>query len=238
MLRGYIRERPKGPTIEEQEAALKKAGVSFDGDHPPVYTDMVPRRTRKELDNPLPERAAAINSLRIGEDSLVIFDAAAIGTTEGDILDALAAIGQRDATVITCNPPAEFKPPPGVPEALGLAVDGVKILARERARVRVGSAPIIGRPKKLTGDALAFARELWGRRDMSSKQVAAEIKAKTGVDVGVRTLLIDLGHKTDAVEKAERQLRRPKPIQPTMQAKPKRRKAKRKVKERVSHATD
>jgi hypothetical protein len=64
---------------------------------------------------------------------------------------------------------------------------------------------------------------------MSSRQVAAEIKAKTGVDVGIRTLLIDLGHKTDAVEKAERNLRRAKPVEPKMQPKPKRRKAKRKA---------
>jgi hypothetical protein len=64
---------------------------------------------------------------------------------------------------------------------------------------------------------------------MTSKMVAAEIKKQTGVDVGVRTLLIDLGHKTDAVEKAERNLRRAKPIEPKMQAKPKRRKAARKA---------
>lgn len=226
MLRGYIRERPKGPTIDEQKAALKKAGVSFDGDYPPVYIDMISRRTRKALDNPLPQRAAAIGSLRVGEDSLVIYDQATLGVAEGDILDALAATGQRDASVITCNPPGEFKWHPDVPEALGFAVDGAKKLARERARVRAGSSPIIGRPKKLTGEALDYARALWGRRDMSSRQVAAEIKAKTGVDVGVRTLLIDLGHKTDAVEKAERQLRRAKPIEPQMQAKPKRRKVK------------
>lgn len=224
MLRGYIRERPKGPNVEDQRKALIKAGVETDGTHPPIYMDMIGRRTRKALDNPLPQRAAAIGSLRIGEDSLVIFDAATIGTTEGDILDALAATGQREASVITCNPPGEFRWHPDVPEAVGFAVDGAKVLARERARVRAGSSPIIGRPKKLTGDALTFARELWGRRDMSSRQVAAEIKAKTGVDVGVRTLLIDLGHKTDAVEKAERILRRPKAAEPKMQAKPKRRK--------------
>lgn len=228
MLRGYIRERPKGPSVEDQRKALAKAGVELDGEHPPIYTDMLRPRTRKALDNPLPERAAAISSLRVGEDSLVIFDAATLGTTEGDILDALAATGQREASVITCEPPGEFRWHPDVPEALGFAVDGAKVLARERARVRAGSSPIIGRPKKLTGEALVYARELWGRRDMSSRQVAAKVKAKTGVDVGVRTLLIDLGHKTDAVEKAERQLRRAKPVEPKMQAQPKR-KSKRKV---------
>lgn len=227
MLRGYIRERPKGPSVEEQRKALAKAGVATDGEHAPIYIDLVGKRTRKNLDNPLPQRAAAIGSLRVGEDSLVVFDAATIGTTEGDILDALAATGQRDASVITCDPPGEFKWHPDVPEALGFAVDGAKKLARERARVRVGSSPIMGRPKKLTGEALIYARELWGHRDMSSRQVAAEIKAKTGVDVGVRTLLIDLGHKTDAVEKAERTLRRRAVPPPEKQ--PQRRKAKRKV---------
>lgn len=227
MLKGYIRERAKGPSVEDQRKALVKAGVSFDGDHPPVFIDMIGKRTRKNLDNPLPQRMAAIGSLRPGEDSLVIFDDATLGTTEGDILDALAATGQRDAAVITCDPPGEFKWHPDVPEAVGFAVDGAKKLARERARVRVGSSPIIGRPKKLAGEALAYARELWGRRDMSSRHVAAEIKAKTGVVVSVRTLLIDLGHKTDAVEKAERTLRRRAVSPPEKQ--PQRRKAKRKV---------
>ena len=227
MLKGYIRERAKGPSVEDQRKALAKAGVDVDGTHPPVYTDLIGRRTRKSLDNPLPARAAAINSLRTGEDCLVIYDAATIGTTEGDILDALAATGQRNAAVITCNPPGEFRWHPDVPEVVGLAVDGAKQLARERARLRAGSSPIFGRPKKLTGDALVFARELWGRRDLSSRQVAAEIKARTGVDVGVRTLLIDLGHKTDAVEKAERVLRRRAVTPPQKQ--PPRRKAKRKA---------
>lgn len=230
MLKGYIRERPKGPSVEDQRRALAKAGVSTEGEHAPIYIDMIQRRTRKALDNPLPMRAAAIGSLRGGEDALVVFDAAALGTTERDIMDALAAIGQREAFLITCTPPAEFRPPADVSEAFGFVADAGKVLTREKARVRADSSPILGRPKKLTGDALAYARELWGRRDMSSRQVAAEIKAKTGVDVGVRTLLIDLGHKTDAVEKAERQLRRAKAAEPAMQAKPKRRKAKRKAK--------
>lgn len=230
MLRGYIRERAKGPGVEDQRKALIKAGVETDGTHPPIYIDLIGKRTRKNLDNPLPQRAAAISSLRVGEDSLVIYDQATLGIAEGDILDALAATGQRDASVITCDPPGEFRWHPDVPEALGFAVDGAKKLARERARVRAGSSPIMGRPKKLTGEALDYARALWGRRDMSSRQVAAEVKAKTGVDVGIRTLLIDLGHKTDAVEKAERQLRRAKPVEPKMQPKPKRRKVKRRAK--------
>lgn len=228
MLRGYIRERPKGPSVEDQRKALIKAGVEMDGTHPPVYIDMIGKRTRKNLDNPLPQRAAAIGSLRPGEDALVVFDAAALGRTEGDIMDALAAIGQRDAPVITCNPAGEFKPPPDVSDAFGFVADAGKVLAREKARVRANASPIIGRPKKLTGEALAYARELWGRRDISSRQVAAEVKAKTGVDVGVRTLLIDLGHKTDAVEKAERNLRRRAVPPPEKQ--PQRPKAKRKVK--------
>lgn len=228
MLKGYIRERPKGPSVEDQRKALAKAGVSTEGEHAPVYTDMVQRRTRKALDNPLPQRAAVIGSMRPDEDALVIFDAATLGTTEGDIMDALAAAGERGAPVLTCSPPGEFRWHPDVTAALGFVADAGKVLAREKARVRAGSSPIIGRPKKLTGDALIYARELWGRRDLSSRQVAALVLEKTGVDVGVRTLLIDLGHKTDAVEKAERVLRRPKPVEPKMQ--PQRRKAKRKAK--------
>ena len=227
MLRGYIRERAKGPSVEDQRKALIKAGVQVDGTHPPIYVDLIGKRTRKNLDNPLPQRAAAIGSLRVGEDSLVIYDQATLGTTEGDILDALAATGQRDASVITCDPPGEFRWHPDVPEAVGFAVDGAKKLDRERRRVRAEAGPIIGRPKKLTGDALDFARSLWGRKDLSYPQVVAEIKAKTGVDVSVKTLLSALGHKTDAVEKAERTLRRRAVPPPEKQ--PQRRKAKRKV---------
>lgn len=223
MLRGYIRERAKGPSVEDQRKALIKAGVEIDGTHPPIYVDLIGKRTRKNLDNPLPQRRAAIGSLRVGEDSLVIYDPATLGTAEGDILDALAATGQRDASVITCDPPGEFKWHPDVPEALGFAVDGAKKLDRERRRVRSEAGPIIGRPKKLTGDALDFARSLWGRRDLSYPQVVAEIKAKTGVEVSVKTLLSALGHKTDAVEKAERTLRRRTVPPPEKQSKPKRR---------------
>src|ERR1700760_4718227 len=104
MLRGYIRERAKGPSVEDQRKALAKAGVSFEGEFPPVYIDMIQRRTRKTLDNPLPMRFGAINSLRAG-DVLVIYDAATLGTSQSDIMDALAATGQREATVLTCNPP-------------------------------------------------------------------------------------------------------------------------------------
>lgn len=226
-MRGYIRERAKGPSVEDQRKALIKAGVEVDGTHPPIYVDLIGKRTRKNLDNPLPQRAAAIGSLRVGEDSLVIYDQATLGTTEGDILDALAATGQRDASVITCDPPGEFKWHPDVPEALGFAVDGAKKLDRERRRVRSEAGPIIGRPKKLTGDALDFARSLWGRKDLSYPQVMAAIKAETGIEVGVKTLLATLGHKTDAVEKAERTLRRRAVPPPEKQ--PQRRKAKRKV---------
>lgn len=225
MLRGYIRERAKGPSVEDQRKALAKAGVPVGGTHPPIYIDMIGKRTRKNLDNPLPERAAVIASLRAG-NKLVIYDQATLGTTEGDILDALAAAGQRDATVVTCDPVGEFRWHPDVPEALGFAVDGAKKLDRERRRIRTESGPIIGRPKKLTGDALTLARDLWGQRAMSSKMVAAAVLEQTGVDVGVRTLLHDLGHKTDAVEARERILRRPKPVSVSkVKPKPKRRKS-------------
>ena len=207
MRRGYIRERKAGPSVDEQRKALAAAGVLVEGDHPPLYIDMIPKRSRKTLDNPLPQRTAAIHSLRSGEDALVIFDAATLGLTEGDILDALAAAGQKGASVIVCAPPGEYRWHADVPDALGLAVDGGKVLARERARVRAGSGPIIGRPKKLTGDALILARDLWGKRELVSKQVAAQVKAKTGVAVSVRTLIKALGHKTDAVERVERELR-------------------------------
>jgi hypothetical protein len=197
MLRGYIRVRPKGPSVDEQRRALLEAGVPTDR----IYID---KRTR----NPLPQRALAISFLRTG-DALVIYDAAALGTTTADIMGSLAEIGQHHALVATCNPPGEFiQWIPAVSDALTFISTAGKTLAREWAKVRVGSSPIMGRPRKLTGDVLAYARELWGRRDMSSRKIAAEIKATTGVDVSVRTLIVTLGHKTEAVEKAERRAKR------------------------------
>jgi hypothetical protein len=73
---------------------------------------------------------------------------------------------------------------------------------------------------------------------MTSKMVAAEIKKQTGVSVGVRTLIINLGHKTDAVEKAERVLRRPKPMPlgPKPKAKAKRRKPAKRTQKEPAHA--
>lgn len=207
MRRGYIRERRAGPSVDEQRAALAAAGVPIEGDHPPVYVDPIPRRTQKGKQDPLPQRRAAIHSLRAG-NALVIYDAATLGPTEGEILDAIAAIGQRkDVTLVICDPPGEYRWHEGVTELAGVVADGGKRLARERQRVRAGINPVMGRPKLLTGEALTLARQLWGQRAMSSRMVAAEIKKQTGVSVGIRTLLNDLGHKTDAVAAAERKLR-------------------------------
>lgn len=228
-MRGYIRERAKGPSVDEQRKALAAAGVPTDGDHPPIYIDVTPRRTRKDLDDPLPQRRAAIHSMRPG-DKLVVYDAATLGPTEGEILNAIAAIGEReDVTLVICNPAGEHRWHSDVTEMAGVVADGGKVLARERQRVRSGINPIMGRPKLLTGDAMALARQLWGQRSMSSRMVAAEVERQTGVSVGIRTLLNDLGHKTLAVEKAERILRRPKPVEAKMQPKPKRRKPARKT---------
>lgn len=227
MLRGYIRERAKGPSVEEQRKALAKAGVTLDGDYPPVYIDMIEKRTRKALDNPLPNRFAAINSLRHGEDKLVIYDLATLGTTENDIKDAIAATGERNAAIAVCVPPDEFQWHPDVTKVLGKIADAGKVLDTEKRRVRTGAGPIIGRPKKLRGESLDYARELWGKPELSSRQVAIQIKAETGVDVSVRTLLLTLGHKMDAVERAQRTLRRQAVAPPKKQ--PQRQKAKRKA---------
>lgn len=232
MLRGYIRERAKGPSVDEQRKALAKAGVSFDGDYPPVYTDMIQRRTRKALDNHLPQRFAAIKSLRHSQDKIVVYDLATLGTTENDIKDAIAATGERDAVIVVCNPSDEFRWHPDVTKVLGKIADAGKILDTEKRRVRTGAGPMIGRPKKLFGDALDYARDLWGKAELSSKQVAAQVKEETGVDVSVRTLLLTLGHKMDAVERTQRTLRRQAVTPPKRQ--PKHRKKRRVVKEKPS----
>lgn len=231
-MRGYIRERRGGPSVEDQRKALAGAGVPTEGTHPPIYIDLIPRRTRKALDNPFPERTLAIHCLRRGDgDKLVVYDAATIGQTEGDILDALAAIGEQGSTLVVCNPPGEYRPHPDAAECLRLAVDGQRMLDRERRRVRTDSGPIIGRPPLLAGDALRLARDLWGKRELNSKMVAEDIKAQTGIEVSVRTLINKLGPKMDAVDAAERGLRRPKPvrIEPQAKANPKRRKEARKT---------
>jgi hypothetical protein len=138
----------------------------------------------------------------------VVYDLATLGRTENDIKDAIAATGERDAVIVVCNPSDEFRWHPDVTKVLGKIADAGKILDTEKRRVRTGAGPMIGRPKKLSGAALDYARDLWGKADHSSKQVAAQVKTETGVDVSVRTLLLTLGHKTDAVEKAQRTLRR------------------------------
>lgn len=201
MLRGYIRERKKGPSIDEQKAALKAAGVEFDGTHPPVYIDMVGKRGQEQI----PQLAAAINSLRVG-DTLVVYDQATIGLTEAGLWDAYAAVAQRlailklaDGTVYEYTPEAAI--------LIGLIADGMKILAREKARTRNDSSPNLGRPRKLDGDALVLARELWGKKDMTSRQVAAAVLDRTKVDISIRTLIKSLGHKTEAVAREQRKLR-------------------------------
>ena len=216
MLRGYIRERKKGPSVDEQRAALIKAGVRVDGTHPPIYVDMVPRRGQP----PQPQLIAAVQSLRSG-DTLVVFDEASLGLTEGGLWEAHAAIGERAASLMMADGRI-FDFTPQTAEIAGLIANGAKILTRENARVRNNSGPILGRPKLLSGDVMRLARELWGRQDLSARQIAAEIQAQTGVKVGIRTLFLDLGHKTDAVEKAAKELRKAKT--PVVRKQPKRRK--------------
>ncbi len=201
MLRGYVRERKKGPSIDEQKAALLRAGVSFEGEYPPVYVDLIPKRGSEQL----PQLHAAIGSLRVG-DTLVVYDQATIGLTEAGLWDAYAAVAQRLATLMLADGTIyEYTPEAAI--LVGLIADGMKILAREKARVRNDSSPNLGRPRKLDGDALVLARELWGNKQMTSRDVATAIRDRAKVDVSIRTLIKTLGHKTDAVAREERKLR-------------------------------
>lgn len=189
MRRGYIRLSKAGPSLEDQQKALVSAGIDDFSDYGPVYVDEVPKRRNAPT---LPQRYEAIRSLEAG-DELVVSNASRLGTSAGDVLDAMRAIADRRAALYDAETGETVVWHPDATKVIEFARraegENRKEIAAKMRRSREASGKIGGAPEKLSGAALKEAKRLWADATLSSAQVAEQI------GVNVRTLYRRLGDR-------------------------------------------
>jgi DNA invertase Pin-like site-specific DNA recombinase len=91
---GYMRESAAGPSLAEEQALLRLAGIEDFSRHAPVYTD----RRRKGPTATTPERDNMVRILRPG-DVVIIAKATRLGTSRADVLKAMADITARGVAI-------------------------------------------------------------------------------------------------------------------------------------------
>ncbi len=186
---GYIRIDRAGPSRQEQEAALRAAGMEDFSALGPVYVDEAPKRRPKPGVDPLPARTDALRALREG-DELAIHSPARLGSSRGEVLAALEAVGRAGAAIYDCASGAAFPVHPDAAAAIAFAAEAESQGQRERAaRARRGKTRHAGPPPALTGKRLIQAGEAWADPAKSAEQVAKE------VDASVSTLYRRFGNR-------------------------------------------
>jgi len=191
---GYIRIDKAGPSEADQAAALALAGVEEGF----TYVDRPGKRRAKPGEDVTPQRAEAIRALRDG-DELAIHSAARLGTTRGDVLRALGAVGRAGAVVHDCHAGEVITPHPAALCAIAFAERAESQGQQERAaRARRGITKRTGPAKALNSRQQKDAKALWQNPEMSARQVAEAAKCS------VRTLYRLFGPKRAPVPKAPR----------------------------------
>lgn len=189
MKRGYIRLSKAGPTLDAQKVALEKAGIEDFSEYGPVYVDEIPKRRNAPT---LPRRHEAIRSLEAG-DILVVSSASRLGTSAGDVLDAMQAISGRRAALYEVETEQTIVWHPDATKVIEFARraegENRKEIAAKMRQSREATGKIGGAPEKLSGAALIDAKRLWAETTLSSAQVAEKI------GVNVRTLYRRLGDR-------------------------------------------
>lgn len=186
---GYIRIDRSGPSRDEQEAALRAAGVvDFDRDGP-VYVDAAPKRRAQPGADATPARTEAIRALREG-DEIAIHSAGRLGTTRDDVLRALADVTAAGGAVWDCERGELVRFHPDAQAAISFAERAESQGKRQRAaNARKGITRRAAPPLKLAGKKLEQAKADWLNPETSAQQVADKHK------VGVRTLYRRFGPK-------------------------------------------
>lgn len=189
MRRGYIRLSKAGPSLQDQQKALASAGIDDFSEFGPVYVDDIPKRRNAPT---LPQRFEAIRSLEAG-DELVVSSASRLGTSAGDVLDALRAIADRRAALYDAEIGETIVWHPDAAKLIAFAhraeSENRKEIAAKMRHSREASGKVGGAPEKLSGTALNEARRLWADTTLSSAEVAERI------GVNVRTLYRRLGDR-------------------------------------------
>lgn len=185
MERGYGRERKWGASLDEQRASMAAAGVETGGTHPPIYLDVL--KPAKKGAAALPQRAMAIKSLRPG-NRLVVHDMATLGTTAGDILAALAAIGKKSATLVVVTPErAEYTWHPDAADIVQKANEAAAALKSEVHKR--AAAKHLGAPSKWTLPGVADAALAgWKNTELTAPQVPDYVFDQTGVRISERLI--------------------------------------------------
>lgn len=174
---GYIRVDRAGPTREEQEAALRAAGVTDFSAMGPVYVDEAPPKRLKPGADITPARTDALRALREG-DELAIHSPARLGSTRADVLLALQAIGEAGASIYNCASAELVTVHPDAARAIGFAAEAESQGQKERAaKARRGVTKRAGPPAALSGKRLVEAGDAWADPTLSAEQVAEKVKA-------------------------------------------------------------
>jgi DNA invertase Pin-like site-specific DNA recombinase len=185
---GYMRQCAAGPTLAEQEALLRQAGIEDFARNAPIYIDKPRRRPVATT----PERDKMMRILRQG-DVVVVAKASRLGTTRSDRLQALATITKRGASLYDADTGEAVQLQPEAIRAMAFLDRAESGLKREQAarmrqrKVALGATG--GRPERLRGKTKAAAAAAWADITKTARDVALEF------NVGARTLYRLFGPK-------------------------------------------
>lgn len=171
----YLREAPGLPPVETQKNALGLGDTSEEGG---VYLDLSPKRRRATLAEPYPQLAEAVRALRVG-DELAVAIPAVMGSSRGQVLDMMQAIGNKQANVYNAEKSEVIRWSPDALKVLRYATEAetfTRSYALKKARMRRAD---LGRGNgvvpKLAGRAKETALKIWLDPERTGKQAAAEI---------------------------------------------------------------
>ncbi|MDB5358818.1 MAG: resolvase [Rhodospirillales bacterium] len=186
MKRGYIRLSKAGPSLEEQQAALRSAGIEDFTDEGPVYVDQPAKRKQRAGDVVFPQREECIKRARPG-DVVIVASPGRLATSADDALRMLAALGRKGAQLQIVSTGRTYHWDEAALDGLELAADtAMENRAEVTAKARAAATERRPAPK-LSGKLLARAKELWA----DPKLTAAQVEADVGVPI--RTLYRRLG---------------------------------------------
>lgn len=187
---GYIRISKTGPSLDEQKSILSTAGVDVSESSEALFIDNQSTHRRQHH---LPKRLEAINNLSQG-DFLVVSSGARLGSSIGDILDALDDVDRRRAAVLDAETGTVIEWHPDAMKVIKYARRAESEIRKEIAQkmrsTRVALGTLGGPPEKLTNETLSQAQKLWSDKSLTASQVAER------VGVSVRTLYRRLGERS------------------------------------------